>query len=249
MAEHSFQSRDILFQEGEKADHAFIIREGEVEILKHGNNGEIRLATLKAGDIFGEMALFEHEGVRSATARAVTPLTVDALARDEFEALLSQCPPRILPLIHSVLERLRASNQRLSQSEQASVILDSEIDRILISPVAGAFDFPPAEALVARLPFRIGGHEASKPTAKNRNNHLSFPCPTTPLLVSRQHCQIEIIENGLYLVDIGSRFTTVVNGHPIGRGKGVYKAPLQKGENQVALGGVDSPYQLRIICE
>ncbi len=249
MAEHQFQQRDIIFHEGDNADHAFIIREGDVEILKHGNSGEVRLATLKSGDVFGEMALFERGMPRSATARAVTPTVVDVLGRDEFELLLSQCPPRILPLIQTVLERLRSSNRRISETQAPSVILNSEIDRIIIKPAGDICVFPPAEALVARLPFLIGGYPSDKPNSKSRAIHLSLPCDTTPMTVSRQHCQIEVIDGGLYLTDMGSRYTTIVNGRAIGRGKGVYKAPLQKGENHIILGGPESSYSLLMICE
>ncbi len=59
----------ILFQEGEEGESFFIIVEGEIEILK----GKILLATLKRGDILGEMAVIgEHR--RGATARAKGPV-------------------------------------------------------------------------------------------------------------------------------------------------------------------------------
>lgn len=59
----------LLFQEGEKADKIFVILNGEVCVFKLTLTGEeITLATLKKGEIFGEMALFET-GVRSAAVK------------------------------------------------------------------------------------------------------------------------------------------------------------------------------------
>jgi CRP/FNR family cyclic AMP-dependent transcriptional regulator len=249
MAEHHFQPRDIVFNEGESADHAFVIRSGQVEILKKNNNGEVRLATLHVGEVFGEMALFDLNGTRSATARAVTETMLDVLSQNEFEDLLSQCPPRVLPIIKTIVDRLRASNRRVSEKEQASVLLESEIEKITIKPACELLGFTPMEALVARLPFRIGSYGAGGMDAKNRQNHLNIQCLETPLLISKQHCQIEIIDNGLFLNDLGSRHTTVVNGRNIGRGKGLYRLPLQKGENEIILGGFDSPYKILMICE
>lgn len=249
MAESHFKPREVIFHEGDAADHAFVIRQGEVEILKHGSNGEIRLATLREGEVFGEMALFELNARRSATARAVTETTADILDQGDFEEMIHQCPPRILPVIKTVLERLRSSNRRLSESEPASILLESEVDRIVIKPASDALTFEPMEALVARLPFRIGAYGPEGMNAKNRQNHLNIPFPTESMLISRQHCQIEIIENGLFLNDLGSRHTTVVNGVQIGRGKGKYRLALQKGSNEVILGGIASPYKILMICE
>lgn len=249
MAEYQFKPKDIVFHEGDSADHAFVIRSGEVEILKHSSNGEIRLATLKVGEVFGEMALFELNAKRSATARAVTDTTLDVLDSTEFESLIGQCPPRILPIIHGILERLRSSNQRLSQKEQASVVLDSEFTKITIHSACDALQFEPVESLVARLPFRIGAYDAEGLNTKNKQNHLNLPCNEKPMLISRQHCQIEIIDNGLWLVDLGSRHTSILNGTAFGRGKGVYRLPLQKGKNEVTLGGIESPYKISMTCE
>jgi CRP-like cAMP-binding protein len=249
MAEHQFQPREMIFQEGDEAHHAFILREGEVEILKHANSGEVKLATLKPGDVFGEMALFDKGTPRSATARAVIPSRVEVIASDEFDSLLAQCPPRILPFIHTVIERLRSSNARISQKEAPTVVLESDVQRITFKPATDSLTFSPVEVMVARLPFRIGGYAASKPASKSRQNHLNFSCEGTPLLVSRHHCQVEVIEGGLYMVDLGSRLTTIVNGHYIGRGKGIYRSPLKKGENIVTMGGTASPYKILIICE
>ena len=59
-----------LLREGEHARSMFVVREGELQILKHGKGGtEYKLAVLKAGDCVGEMSLIDIQP-RSATARA-----------------------------------------------------------------------------------------------------------------------------------------------------------------------------------
>ena len=52
-----FKAGQTIFRKGEKASEAFIVTEGEVEIPEAG-------ARLRPGDIFGEMALFTHDGLR-----------------------------------------------------------------------------------------------------------------------------------------------------------------------------------------
>jgi CRP-like cAMP-binding protein len=49
------------------------------------------LATLIAGDFFGEMALL-HGTPRTATCRAVTPCALYELARADLDAVIETCP-------------------------------------------------------------------------------------------------------------------------------------------------------------
>jgi CRP/FNR family transcriptional regulator, cyclic AMP receptor protein len=249
MAKRQFKAKEILFRERDAANEAFVIISGKIEVLKSAPHGEVQLAVLGERDVLGEMGLFEQGSMRSASARAVTDGEVEVISREEFEASLNQCPANILPVILTVINRLRQTNRRVSQAEQATAILDSDITKIVVKPDSKQTDFAPLEAHLARLPFKIGGYLAGDETTKNRQNHLVIATEGPPLIVSQQHCQIEVQDGGLYINDLGSRFGTVVNGKVIGRGKGKYKAPLQKGENSVVMGGVESPYRIKIVCE
>ena len=60
-----FKPGDVVFAEGDKGDKMYVIRSGEVEILRDGHVVE----TLAPGGIFGEMALIDGSP-RAATARA-----------------------------------------------------------------------------------------------------------------------------------------------------------------------------------
>ena len=69
-----FPSDTIIFQQGDVGDKLYLIVEGFVEIWK-SEGQEIkgsRLARLKQGEIFGEMALFDKE---PRSASAITSLT------------------------------------------------------------------------------------------------------------------------------------------------------------------------------
>lgn len=245
----SIEEGGIIFREGDEANEAFIIRDGEVEILKHAQHGEVLLATLHAGDVFGELALFEQGMPRSATARAKVPTSCDVISRDEFEQLLGQCPPRIMPVIMMVLDRLRSSNQRVSENEAPSIILEVDIEKVVVTSLNEPALFDTVELPVARLPLRIGGYEIEDGMDKrHKQNQVNIACNEIPPIVSSNHCQVEIFEGGLHLRDLGSRFTTIVNDKQIGRGKGVYIAPLKKGENIVQLGGLDSPVTVKVDC-
>ena len=249
MTEISVEAGGIIFREGDEANEAYIVRDGEVEILKHAQAGEVKLATLGVHDLLGELALFEQGVPRSATARATKPTSLDVMTREEFEQLLGQCPPRLMPIIMTVLDRLRSSNKRISENEVASVILEVDIEKVRITSENESIIFDPLEVQVARLPLKIGGYiRESGPDKRHQQNHINIAFDESPPIVSPQHCQIEVYEGGIYLRDLGSRFGTTANGKLVGRGKGVYIAPLQKGENTVRMGGEESSVIVKIEC-
>lgn len=50
------------------------------------------IARRGSGEFIGEMVFFNHVGVRSATVRATTPMTVSIIGRDQLAAYLKQYP-------------------------------------------------------------------------------------------------------------------------------------------------------------
>ena len=79
--------QDIV-REGDVGQSLYIIRSGEVEVVKHGANGGRPpvLATLRAGDHFGEVAVFQRVR-RTATVRAKTRVELLQLRREAALAL------------------------------------------------------------------------------------------------------------------------------------------------------------------
>lgn len=249
MQQRSITARDIIFREGDAGDAAYIVRGGAVEILKHADHGEVQLAVLEEGAVLGEMALFEPKNSRSATARALNDCVLDVIDDTHFKTMMQQCPEQLQYIMASVLNRLRDTNQRLAAKERATVILDHGIEQLAISANGEALADALAQPLVikaANLPFTIGGYP--KTEERHHNNDLDLPSEGPPLVISQRHIKIERHEDGIFVVDQGSRFCTIVNGKVIGRGKVSNKAPLQPGENKITLGDYTSAYKLFIHC-
>jgi CRP-like cAMP-binding protein len=80
-----------IVRQGAPADKFFIIVDGEVEVLREGGPGQPpkKVAALKRGQFFGEMAIL-RDLPRTATVRATTPVTLLAMERDDFRALVAQ---------------------------------------------------------------------------------------------------------------------------------------------------------------
>ena len=82
-----YQADSYIFHEGDIADYFYVIEKGEVEILKNEDDGtETLLATLKAGDSFGEMGLMQ-QAPRNASVKCKTPVGVLKINRHDFKAL------------------------------------------------------------------------------------------------------------------------------------------------------------------
>ena len=79
---------DTLFDEGDQADRAYVIAEGELEILKESAGRKVRIAVSGQGDVVGEMALLTGEP-RSAGAQAITSVRLIAIPRSCLEDVLS----------------------------------------------------------------------------------------------------------------------------------------------------------------
>jgi CRP-like cAMP-binding protein len=84
-----FGKGDVIVREGELGVAFYVVSSGVVEVVKSlGTPNEHVLATLKPGDFFGEMALFDNQ-VRSASVRAVEDTELLVLTKWDFNAELT----------------------------------------------------------------------------------------------------------------------------------------------------------------
>ncbi|MCU0622444.1 MAG: cyclic nucleotide-binding domain-containing protein [Gemmatimonadaceae bacterium] len=83
-----FKSGEHIFKEGESGNRLYLILEGEVRISRDvPGSGEEALAVLKAGALFGEMAVFDRSE-RSTDAISNGPSKALTISRSDFELLL-----------------------------------------------------------------------------------------------------------------------------------------------------------------
>ena len=95
----------MLFAEGESGPELYIIQKGSIRITKIVNDNEVLLALLKAGDIFGEMALLENKP-RSASAIANEDSVLMAVNRANFKGMVVEQPKVISRLTSTLAERI-----------------------------------------------------------------------------------------------------------------------------------------------
>ena len=97
----TYKKDEVLFAEGELGDEFFVIQTGSVKISKIIDSKEVLLATLKPGDIFGEMALLEGKP-RAASALAGEDCAVMAVSKANFEPMI-QAQPQLIARITTLL--------------------------------------------------------------------------------------------------------------------------------------------------
>jgi CRP-like cAMP-binding protein len=111
----AYAKDSMIFAEGETGEELFIIRGGSVKISKIVDDNEVLLAVLKAGDIFGEMALLDSKP-RAASAVAYEDCQVMTLNRANFEQAIAREPQMIARLTTLLSERIWHVYKQLSNT-------------------------------------------------------------------------------------------------------------------------------------
>jgi ATP-binding cassette subfamily B protein len=103
-----FAAGDVVVRQGDHGDTMYCIHRGMAEVFVQDPAGtQRRLAELRPGEYFGEMALL-YDVPRTATVRAVTPLQALVLTRADLTALMTAVPDLRPMLEHTVAERIPA---------------------------------------------------------------------------------------------------------------------------------------------
>lgn len=106
-----------IFHQGEEADCAWLILEGEAAMLSHDGTGAPEVHRLDRGELIGETALFEPER-RRTTLRAVTSLHALRIGRDMFQRLMAEFPEMAGSVAGRVADRLEAVGDDLARLRQ-----------------------------------------------------------------------------------------------------------------------------------
>jgi CRP/FNR family cyclic AMP-dependent transcriptional regulator len=108
----AFDAGKTLFQQGDAADAAYLIIEGEADILVDTSTGSVTIATLRANDIVGEMAIL-CDVPRTATVRAKTRLVALRIAKEPFLRMVREFPKMAVSIMRELAHRLELTNRQL----------------------------------------------------------------------------------------------------------------------------------------
>lgn len=118
----SFRKGQSVFASGDRGKELYIVQNGEILISRKTQEGkEMDLARVIAGEMFGEMDLFQ-DSKRNADARAVTPATLLTFPRKNvtFEEILHNYPVISAKILHKFLTviagRIRSTNKLITEN-------------------------------------------------------------------------------------------------------------------------------------
>jgi CRP-like cAMP-binding protein len=250
-----YEAGEVIVQENDFGETAYIIREGRVEVSKELDRRNVHLAYLGAGETFGEMSMID-EKPRSATVTAVTETVVSEIERDDFFNSFQTDPKVALTLLKVLFERLRVADAMILQlqkadpqhglvpkelrakvprQEQPTVTLEG------VTPRAAAA-LPVTPFQITQFPFRVG-RQSADPLVYN---DLMLP-DSVPLQISRHHLTFIAHEGRVGVVDRGSKLGSWVDGQQLGGPSGLSGPVLFTGsEGLLVLARQDSSFRYRV---
>ncbi|HXK23008.1 MAG TPA: Crp/Fnr family transcriptional regulator [Myxococcota bacterium] len=104
---------EVVFDEGDPADRLYVIRSGEVELVRENAAGKRAVARLGAGDFFGELGVVLG-APRTARAVAVSQTRLIALDRTTLEGMIVDQPEIAIRMIRVLVSRLIEAERRLA---------------------------------------------------------------------------------------------------------------------------------------
>lgn len=110
-----FKHGEIIFLEGDSADYAYIIDEGQVEIFQSQDGVDTPLGRLGVGEIFGEMAVLDSSP-RMASARTVSHCRLTLVSQEQMQERVEQADPVVRLLLLKIVQRSRDASKKMQQN-------------------------------------------------------------------------------------------------------------------------------------
>lgn len=101
---------EFIFREGEAGDQLFVIKSGEVEIVRIEDEMSEEIAFLQPGDVFGELGVLGQK-TRNASARAFSDSEILIINRETTAQLAKKLPSFDMLVGKRFLERSKASEE------------------------------------------------------------------------------------------------------------------------------------------
>ncbi len=112
----SYDAEQSLFHQGDMGDAAYLIIDGEADVLVESAAGEIVVATLARNDFVGEIAIL-CDVPRTATVRAKTALVTLRISKDLFFRLVAEFPQMSVEIMRELAQRLERTTAQLQKAK------------------------------------------------------------------------------------------------------------------------------------
>lgn len=117
----------VIVKQGDRGSAMYVLLEGEVSVRLNLNGLETELATLNAGDFFGDFSLFDH-GPRSADVVANCTCLLLKISVDHFDRIAHEAPDLATPFLRAIgktlTTRIRSGNKHQGEAVKMAQALE-----------------------------------------------------------------------------------------------------------------------------
>jgi len=121
-----YQRDDLIFRQGDESRQVYFVLKGKVRVYRISPSGsETSIDIFSTHDVIGELAALDNQP-RSATAKAITPVSLLSMAQDSFTHHLESTPGLALGLARVLSHKLRwtsAYAESIAQFDAAGRLL------------------------------------------------------------------------------------------------------------------------------
>lgn len=110
----SFSADEILFNQGDVGDAAYLVLEGMADVLVESSKGRIKVAEIEHNSIVGEMSIL-CDAPRNATVKAQTPVEALRIRKEQFLKLLADFPEVTIEVMRVLADRLSQTTKALTE--------------------------------------------------------------------------------------------------------------------------------------
>ena len=112
----TYEAEQLFFSQGDMGDAAYLIIEGEADVLVDTPSGELNVATLGRNDFVGEIAIL-CDVPRTASVQAVGKVVALRITKDLFFRLVEEFPQMAVELMRELAHRLEATTAQLREAK------------------------------------------------------------------------------------------------------------------------------------
>ncbi|MEL6289370.1 MAG: cyclic nucleotide-binding domain-containing protein [Pseudomonadota bacterium] len=115
----TFKPGQALFRQGEDGDRAYVIINGDADVIVAGAEGEQVVAQVEKNEFVGEIGVL-CDTPRTATVRARAELVALAVTKDQLLTMLREFPDFALEMMRVLAERLAATTAELAATRAST---------------------------------------------------------------------------------------------------------------------------------
>lgn len=114
MVERNYAAGDIIVKQGQGGEGFYVIITGKGEAIRERADGEKMVVNqFGPSDYFGELALLDEDGIRTASITVSEPTTCLVLTRWDFLATLRQDADMAVEILQEIAKRFRLALNQL----------------------------------------------------------------------------------------------------------------------------------------